>query len=615
MTIPESPSKYHYLEPDFSRGLYHIPDYILSSIFQKLDELYGKKTASGCIEEFKRVIQVYHAYKTPVMLEWEKSFTPESRITEKDVMLITYGDLVVDRYEKHLKTLGDICHQYLRGVFNTIHILPFFPYSSDRGFAIMDFRQVDPNLGTWDNILEIKDDFKLMFDGVFNHISSKSFWFQEFLNGNPDFDDFFTAFPADQDIPGEKLSKLFRPRTSNVLTPFHGYHGKKMVWTTFSPDQVDLKFQNPKVLLKMLEIMLYYVRRGADFLRLDAVTYLWDELGSTGAHLSQTHTIIKLFREVLDVVAPHVTIVTETNVPHEENITYFGNGYNEAQVVYNFALPPLVLYTFYMSDATILGKWLKTLKNPSEVTTFLNFLDSHDGIGVMGARGILQDDDISWMAEKVKEHGGLISYRTNPDGSLSPYELNITFYSAINNEDDDEPDDIKIRRYLAARSIPLVISGMPGVYLHGLLGSKNDIESAREKHDNRSINRNILSKDELLRLLDDENSITHCISYTLSRMIYKRVREKAFHPQAPQRVLDIDNRLFSISRISTDGKDVILAITNVTGNSVDCTIDLALHELDFTTGYDILSKKHYEPHHNTFTFTMEPYQVMWLKAM
>ncbi|MFW5771436.1 MAG: alpha-amylase family glycosyl hydrolase, partial [Spirochaetota bacterium] len=283
MTVSEQPSKFHYLEPDFSRGLYDIPEEIVDSIFQKLENLYGKDVAAGCINEFKRVIRVYHAYKTPAMLEWENHFKPESRITEKDVMLITYGDLVVDRYEKHLKTLGDISRQYLRGVFNTIHILPFFPYSSDRGFSIMDFRQVDPNLGTWDNIMEIKDDFKLMFDGVFNHISSKSFWFQEFLNGNPDFDDFFTAFPADQNIPGEKLSKLFRPRTSSVLTPYHSYYGKKLVWTTFSPDQVDLKFQNPKVLLKMLEIMLYYVRRGADFLRLDAVTYLWDELGSTGA--------------------------------------------------------------------------------------------------------------------------------------------------------------------------------------------------------------------------------------------------------------------------------------------------------------------------------------------
>ncbi len=606
-------TKFHTLEANYQRPLFTLDESTANSIKTKLYALYGEKKGNSIFPEFKRIISVYYAYKTDEMIAWEQSSNPEDRFSEKDVILITYGDLIKDGHNKPLEILMDICDTYLQGVFNTIHILPFFPYSSDRGFSITDFRQVDGNLGKWEDILKLKKHFKLMFDGVFNHISAKSFWFQEFLNGNPEFADFFTSFSEVKKISKNKIRKLMRPRTCDVLTAFNTYRGKKLVWTTFSPDQVDLKFQNPQVLLKMTEIMLYYIRRGADILRLDAVTYLWDELGTTGAHLWQTHTIIKLFREILNAVAPHVALITETNVPHSDNITYFGNGTDEAQMIYNFALPPLVLHTIQTGNATKLTNWAKTLKNPSDSATFFNFLDSHDGIGVLGAKGILSDDEINTMAKKVIEHGGYISYKRNEDGSDSPYELNITSFSAINNENIDEPIELKIQRYLAARSITLVIIGVPGVYLHGLIGSLNDVESIKQGLEKRTINRNILNKNDLIQAIEDTSSVTHRVSTKLTKLIYKRILQKAFHPQASQIVLDISEYVFSVIRKSIDSTEHIIALTNVSNNVLSLTIDVTDFNLNTHRYKDIISNEIYECSDNKFDITLRSYQVYWLK--
>ncbi len=607
------PSQFHTLEADFNRPPFRIKAKFRDSLMGKLLKLYGKRKAEGILPEFERIVRVYYAYKTEKMINWEKDFSAEDRFTQKDAVLITYGDLVKDRIEKPLETLDNICKDYFKDAFNTIHILPFFPYSSDRGFAVIDFRQVDPNLGRWDDINRIHDQFKLMFDGVFNHISSKSYWFQEFLNGNPDYADFFITFSEKRKVSEKKLKKLLRPRTSEVLTKYNTYRGSKYVWTTFSPDQVDLKFQNPKVLLKMTEIMLYYVRRGADLIRLDAVTYLWDEPGTSGAHLWQTHMIIKMLREILDQVAPHVAIITETNVPHGDNISYFGNGRDEAQMVYNFALPPLILHTVLTGDCGRLSDWARGLVNPSGTATFFNFLDSHDGIGVQGARGILSDKEIEWLGEKTEEHGGLLSFKREADGSESLYELNITSYSAMNRENSGESTDIKNRRYIAARSIPLVLIGIPGVYLHGLLGSKNDIDAIKNGEEKRSINRDILSKRMLIEQLQDPTTSASVISRRISFMIAKRAEEDSFHPRASQKVLFLSRRVFSLVRRSPCGIDKILVLINISGMVQEIQVPLKLLETEKRNFRDILTGKEFTGKSGRLALNLEPYRVYWLK--
>ncbi|MBW1988870.1 MAG: alpha-glucosidase C-terminal domain-containing protein [Deltaproteobacteria bacterium] len=605
---------FHLHEPDYDRPIYRLSESTRKRIVQNLEFLYGKAAAAECIKEVERLIQVYWAHKSDPMIAWERTFDPAQRFTEEDVILITYGDLIHHPDMTPLDTLAHLARTYLKGTINTLHLLPFFPYSSDRGFAITDFEEVDPRLGSWDDLEDLKADFRLMFDAVFNHVSSQSRWFCEFRNDHPRYRDFFIVFSTKSTLTPEQMRIITRPRPTEVLTEFSTLRGHRWVWTTFSKDQIDLNYKNPEVLLEVLRIMLVYLYRGADILRLDAVTYLWTEPGTRCAHLEQTHAIIRLFRAVLDAVNPVCALITETNAPHAENVTYFGTGLDEAHMVYNFALPPLTLHAFQNEDASRLTQWAQTLSHVSPQATYFNFLDSHDGIGVTPVAGILSKEEIEDMALRVVEHGGFISYRKEGDGTVSPYELNITWFSAVNREDADEPAEIQVKRYLASRSIALVFMGVPGIYVHGLLGSRNDAEAVIHEKETRSINRKVLDAQWLLAALDDPESMTYKISRPYGRMIYKRTRHTAFHPNGGQKVLSLDSRVFAVARTSPDKAETILTITNVSSQGFTLPLDHARTGISAARFFDILGKTRHKTTQGSFSLEVEPYGVYWLLA-
>ena len=455
-----------------------------------------------------------------------------------------------------------------------------------------------------------------MFDGVFNHVSSQSLWFQEFLNGNPYYSNFFIAYNSPDELTPEERALIFRPRTSEILTRVDTINGPKYVWTTFSPDQIDLNYKNPEVLMRIIEVLLMYVRRGADIIRLDAVTYLWHEPGTRCANLEQTHEIVKLFRDVLDVVAPYVALITETNVPHHENIAYFGDGSDEAQMVYNFALPPMILYTFYAEDTTKLSKWIAGLKKPSNTTAFFNFLDSHDGIGLMGVKDILPKSDIDFIIRRAKEHGALISYRKGEKGDDEPYELNVTWFSALNREDADEDIAFQVKRFVASRVIGLVLQGVPGIYLHSLIGTQNDINAVLATNSKREINRTVIDEKAIYDALRDPFSKISRINRELGRLITIRTKQRAFHPNAQQRVLMLSPQILALYRISPEGDQHILALTNVTGRV--CEVDIPLSELGLQDNYwyDIVSAMEWmTDEEGVLHLKLLPYDVVWLTPM
>ena len=605
----------HDTEPDYSRPLLNIPVETRQILLKRLTLLYGSVAAESYMPELERIMDVYIAHKPLKLRKDDNGLDPVERFSEKDVILITYGDLVYADGLTPLKTLKKVCDNYLEGTINTIHILPFFPYSSDRGFSIIDFETVDPRLGTWEDIENLEGHYQLMFDGVINHVSSKNRWFQEFLNGNPDYWDFFIKFSSPDDLSVEQKSMIFRPRTSDLLTQFQTINGPMFVWTTFSRDQIDLNFTNPDVLMKVIEILLLYVRHGADIIRLDAVTYLWVDPGTTCVHLEQTHEIVKLFRDVLDLVAPGVALITETNVPHRENISYFGNGHNEAQMVYNFALPPLVLYTFYAEDTTVISWWVRELKTPSNTTTYFNFLDSHDGIGVMAVRDILPKEDIDFIVNKAREYGAMVSYKTGEDGEEVPYEINTTWFSALNREDSDEDIAFQVKRFVASRVIGLVLQGVPGIYLHSLLGSSNDLQAVLETNSKRAVNRTVIDGKSVLKALQDPYSKISRINRELGRLIAIRTQQHAFHPTGDQQVLNISKEIFAVYRTSPEGNQNILSLTNVTNRVCRVEVPLSRINSDRTHWFDIVSEMEWFCEDQMLLLTLQPYDVMWLTPM
>jgi glycosidase len=602
------------LQPDFTRPLLEVPTDLADRMQNRLAFLYGEDGVEQIWQELERILRVHQAHATDEIIAAEETFDPIERFTERDMVLITYGDLILSEDRSPLKTLADCVEHFFEGIITTVHILPFYPYSSDRGFSVIAFEEVDPQLGTWEDVAELEDDFKLMFDGVFNHISSKSYWFEQFLAGNPEYADFFTVFSSKAAISEEHLKLILRPRTSSVLSEYQTIKGPRWVWTTFSEDQIDLNFKNPRVLLKIVEILLFYVRHGADLMRLDAVTYLWEEVGTTGAHLAETHEVIKLFRDVLDAVAPHVAVVTETNVPHADNITYFGDGSDEAQMVYNFALPPLVLHALQNGDARVLMSWAAELEPPTATTAFFNFLDSHDGIGVMGARGILSKEEILAVCDHVREHGGFVSMKTDSDGAESPYELNITWFSALNHEDGVEPQQLQIDRFIASRAVALVLRGVPGIYLPSMIGAPNDVEAVFRDDSRRSINRARIEEDRLLGLLREHGSAPALIARAFVDLLEARITEPAFHPNAGQRVIELDPRVFSIIRTAVGGDSRVLCLINVSGDEVEISVSAVEAGLRPGRLVDLAGGEPVDAGSGRVDVRLLPYGVCWLQG-
>jgi glycosidase len=558
---------------------------VMHSVKKLLHKIYGEKTGNLALERLAPMIEKY-----PAVAKAKKEF-----FSQEDVVLITYGDTLNKAGQTPIATLHEFAATYLQGAISTIHFLPFFPYSSDDGFSVMDFFAINPQLGSWEDVKAIGNDFELMFDYVVNHFSSRSQWFANYLADEPGYQDFAIAVD-----PATDLSMVTRPRSLPLLSEYKKHDGNKVhLWTTFSADQIDFNFESLDVLAKMVEVVLFYVQNGAMILRQDAIAYLWKEIGTSCVHLAQTHDMVKLFRAILDIVAPDVMIITETNVPHDENISYFGNGHNEAQMVYNFTLPPLLFYSFVSENCKVLTDWAAGLALESPDNTFFNFTASHDGIGVRPLEGILPSQELDKLIDVVNANDGQVSYKRNPDGSDSPYELNVTYVDAILASKDSD----NANRFLAAQAIQYALPGVPATYIHSLLGSRNWTAGVGQTGRARTINREQLQVDQVLSELHDPASFRSRIFYPYLNLIKVRRSQKAFHPNADFEILEIDPKVFAIKRYCED--QTIYALTNI--SSTETTVSLAGIEnsdrmTDLFTAHKIDSK----------SLTLKPYQYTWL---
>jgi sucrose phosphorylase len=481
-----------------------------------------------------------------------------------------------------------------------------FPPSSDDGFSVIDYRAVNPAFGSWNDVSDLGRSFRLMFDAVINHVSVHHEWFLAFLKDDPKYQDYFIVVDGNPD-----LSQVVRPRTLPLLTKFETPSGPRQVWTTFSADQVDLNFQNPDVLLEIIDTLLFYVAKGAQLIRLDAIAYLWKEIGTSCIHLPQTHRIIRLFRSVLDVVAPYVLLITETNVPHSDNISYFGNGRDEAQMVYNFALPPLTLHTFYTGNSRVLSDWAAGLKLPSDRTTFFNFLASHDGIGVNPARGILSDSEIDRMIERTVQHGGLVSYKNDSSGVQTPYELNINYFDALSNPGAAEPLNLQVDRFMAAQAIMLALVGVPGIYFHSLFGSRSWREGVDLTGRNRTINRQKFDRAIFESELTDESSLRCQVFDRYAQLLRARSASSAFHPHGEQRVLDYGEAIFALLRLSSDASERVLCLHNISDQPQKVKIESK--EIFGLFGVINLITNDFIDSGLNSRVVLKPYEILWLR--
>jgi glucosylglycerate phosphorylase len=527
---------------------------VTERLHDHLARLYGETVAGPATARLLRLMQDFQPPEHTA-----RAAPGPVPFDETDVWLIAYGDHVTEPPQAPLATLGDFLARHTDGTVTGLHLLPHYPATSDDGFAVADFATVDPALGEWDHVEALAANHRLMLDAVFNHTSASHPWFTGWLADDTRFRDFY----LDVD-PATDLASVVRPRTSPLLTRFESATGTRHVWTTFSADQVDLNYANPEVLLAVTAELLRYLAHGARMIRLDAVAFLWKEPGTSCIHLPQTHEIIRLWRTVVDAVAPGTLLVTETNVPHRENVTYFGSGEDEAHLVYQFALPPLTLATFRSGDARRLADWAAGLETPSDSTTFLNFLASHDGVGVRPVEGILDETGIADLCEGVRRAGGQVSYRTRPDGGQSPYELNAVYLDALAAPEPEDPAR-EVDRFVAAHSVLMSLAGVPLLYFNSLFGSRSWTEGVERTGRARTINRQRFELAEIEAELADPSSLRRQVLERLLHRIRIRTADPAFHPGAGQTVLDSGPSILALQRTPTDGGPPVLCVHDVSG--------------------------------------------------
>ncbi|MEM6591663.1 MAG: alpha-amylase family glycosyl hydrolase [Cyanobacteria bacterium P01_C01_bin.73] len=525
--------------------------------------------------------------------------------SQDNILLITYGDSVCDAAagESPLVTLGRFLSDCLADTITGVHILPFYPYSSDDGFAVIDYLQVDPKLGNWEDVRAIAQTFNLMFDFVVNHVSSQSAWFQQYQQGlEPGRGYFIEAEPC------KELAEVVRPRSSPLLVKVDTVKGERHVWATFSEDQIDLDFANPDVLIEYVKVLLFYVRNGARYVRLDAVGFLWKKIGTPCIHLRETHALIRVFREILQLIDPGIALITETNVPNRENLSYFGNR-NEAHMIYNFSLPPLLLNALLQGRSDHLKTWMMSMPPAPLGCAYFNFTASHDGIGLRPAEGLLTESEYATLLETMRRFGGRISMRKRSDGSESPYEINISLFDALQGTAKG-PDQWQIQRFICSQTIMMSLEGIPAFYIHSLLATANHLEGVAATGRNRSINRYRWDYEHLQDKLADGRSPQAVVLKELCRLIKIRRRQAAFHPNAIQYTLHPLNRaLFAFWRQSITRDQSIFSIHNLSDQPQELRLsDLNLVSTD--TWYDLISGDRFDD--IQAAYTLHPYQSLWL---
>ena len=528
----------------------------------------------------------------------KKNRVNKINISEKTSLVISYGDNIYSSQSSSMKIFQKFFQKNLEKLFDTIHFLPFYPSSSDSGFAVKDHYQIDKKIGNWSDLKKISKSKKIMADVVINHASARGLWFKNFLKRKKPGKDYFLTVNSKFNT-----SKVVRPRDHKLLKKIKIFEKNDYLWRTFSPDQIDLNFKNPSVLLRFIKIIIHLINNGVTIFRLDAIAYLWKQNGTKCINLSQTHEIIKLLRVVTSLLNIQTLIITETNLPEKENLSYFGKN-NEANWVYNFSLPPLLIHAFLFENSSYLNQWSRKLPSTKHGNCYLNFIASHDGIGIRPTEGILNEKTLSSFLKRLKKNGSKFSYRKVQNKSKKVYEANITVFDALRKSDFDPKGLFFLERYISAHAIMVSFEGVPAVYFNSLFGKSNDEAKYIITGNNRDVNRYKWNFNNINTKLRDKKSKQSIFYRNIGALLEIKRKQKAFHPNASRININLGPKIFCFKRISKDKKQSIICMTNLSSKiqtpnfkKIGNYRDLLNSNLKFREGTSLILK---------------PFQTVWL---
>ena len=565
-----------------------------NKIEKKLRNIYHSLHSKIEIDQYSKEI-------TQIIKKFNKKNKKKNKlISEKTSIIICYGDSVFDSKQKYLiKGFQNFYQKRLKNYFNTVHFLPFYPSSSDSGFAVKDHYKIDSRIGTWSNISNFAKKNDVMADIVINHSSARGLWFRNFLKDKKPGKNYFLTVNTKFNT-----SKVVRPRDHELLKKINIFKKTEYLWRTFSPDQLDLNFKNPVVLLRFIKIMINLVNHGVTIFRLDAIAYLWKESGTKCINLKQTHEIIKLFRLICSLLNVKTILVTETNLPEKENLSYFGKK-DEANWIYNFSLSPLLIHAFLFENSSYLSRWSKQLPSTKLGNNYLNFIASHDGIGMRPAEGILNKKSTRDLLIRLKKNGSKFSYRKIKGKSKKVYEANITVFNALKKSNIDKEGKFYFERYISAHAIMISFEGVPAVYFNSLFGTSNDEAKYIITGNNRDINRYRWNQKHILNQLKNSKSKQSIFYKSLTNLLSIRTKQKAFHPNASRTTLNMGSKIFCFQRKSIDKKQSIICLTNLSSKAQYLTLNKKLRSWK-----NLINQKLYILPNKRLK--LEPFQTVWL---
>ena len=561
-------------------------------IRSKLDRIYKILLSKKDIDKFEdQIIQIIRNFN-------KKNPKRKKNVSEKTSLIICYGDSIYSNKKNSISLFRIFFKKKLKNYFNTIHFLPFYPSSSDSGFSVKDHYKIENKLGNWSDIKKISKSNDIMADMVINHSSARGLWFRNFLKNKKPGKNYFLKIDSKFDT-----SKVIRPRDHKLLKKINIFNKKEYLWRTFSADQLDLNFKNPSVLLRFIKIMINLINHGVTVFRLDAIAYLWKESGTKCINLKQTHEIIKLLRTICSYLNVETIIVTETNLPEKENLTYFGKN-DEANWIYNFSLPPLLIHAFLFENSSYLNQWSKKLPITKNGNSYLNFISSHDGIGIRPTEGIFNKKVLNNFLKRLKKNGSKFSYRKVKNKSKKVYEANITVFNALKKTDYDSKGKFLLERYVSAHSIMISFEGIPALYFNSLFGKSNDEAKYIITGNNRDVNRYKWNYKNISKKLSNKNSKQSIFFQKISNLLSIRRKQKAFHPNASRHNINLGSKIFSFKRISINKKQTVICITNLSSKIQRANLNKIYHNWTNLIGSKIEIKNK--------LLILKPFETIWL---
>lgn len=623
----------------------------------KLQKIYSEDESADLTKDIKKEIE---KFKKRLSAPKDKGLNIPSRLTQKDIALITYPNTITEKGGvKTLITLKKFISKYqIDETINTIHILPFYPWDTDRGFSTTNEHEVDPEFGDWENIASLANSLKLMFDFSANHLSMENPLIQGALierhldRGDKrhakykKYKDFVIAYNNKEKPSNNNLKKLARPRPHPVLTKYTVVENEKgnlkailgdltknetpqrpmgtgawgWVWTTFSrarnPDgsegtrQVDLNYKNPKVFLEKIKILLLYITHGATLIRLDAVAYLWKKLGSTSIHEPETHLILEILHDILKIAAPKVVTIAEVNEPQDKVYAYLGKkNHEESDLIYQFTHFPLAVYAILTEDGQPYMSWLKTLPK-FEGKQFITVLGTHDGMGLKSLHNFLTQSQINQLTNLLtNKHNALPNYAHLPGGKKIIYEICSTPWNLINISRSKETLSLQVDRYLAVLALGLMNRELPAIYINGLLGTLNYYPK-EGLDENRTVNREIFDYSKLKESLDNQKSQMGVVFRKVMKLLKIRSKEELFDPDYPPIIpLYLANNSIIATKLTSPQKNKSLyTVVNVSSKTQEAKLTIQSEKLT-----DLISRKEFITKNGNLDISLSPYQTLWLK--